>query len=118
MRFVMDAVFVDRSWQVVAVRSRMAPWRLSPIVWRATGVLELPEGMVYVSDVPGMRVIDEKGEEIGKVVEVLEQGPNDLLVVETPGKEILIPWNDHFVTLIDKDKGKVLVDLSALRDIL
>lgn len=80
--------------------------------------LELPEGMVYVSDVPGMTVIDENGQELGEVLEVLEQGPNELLVVGGPQKEILIPWNDHFVTLVDKAKRQVRVDISSLRDIL
>ena len=50
--------------------------------------LELPEDMVYVSDVPGMIVMDEEGKKLGKVREVLEQGPNELLVVATGKKDI------------------------------
>jgi 16S rRNA processing protein RimM len=80
--------------------------------------LELPEDMVYVSEVPGMTVVDENGQELGKVLEVLEQGPNDLLVVGTPKKEILIPWNDHFVKLVDKANRQVKVDISTLRGLL
>lgn len=80
--------------------------------------LELPEDMVYVSDVPGMTVLDENSRELGKVLEVLEQGPNDMLVVGTAKKEILIPWNDHFVKLVDKANRQVKVDISALRDLL
>lgn len=80
--------------------------------------LELPEDMVYVSDVPGMDVIDETGAPIGQVVEVLEQGASELLVVHIGKKNIHIPWNDHFVTGIDKAGRKVSVDLSALRDLL
>ncbi len=80
--------------------------------------LELPEDMVYVSDVPGMIVIDEEGKQLGKVVEVLEQGAQELIVVNTGKKDFLIPWNDHFVKRIDKAARQVLVDISALRSIL
>lgn len=80
--------------------------------------LELPEDMVYLSDVPGMAVIDEEGKTIGKVAEVLEQGAQELLVVATGGQDMLIPWNDHFVKRIDKADRKVLVDISTLRGLL
>ncbi len=80
--------------------------------------LELPSDMVYLSDVPGMKVVDEKGETVGLVIEVLEQGAQELLVVGTPKKEIHIPWNDHFVKKVDKATRIVEVDLSILRSIL
>ena len=80
--------------------------------------LELPEDMVYVSDVPGMIVMDEVGKKLGKVKEVLEQGPNELLVVATGKKDLLVPWNDHFVKRIDKVERVVHVDISTLRSLL
>jgi 16S rRNA processing protein RimM len=80
--------------------------------------LELPADMVYLSDVPGMEVFDEAGAAVGPVVEVLEQGAGEMLVVATGKKDIIIPWNDHFVKSIDKAARRVHVDLSALRGIL
>lgn len=80
--------------------------------------LELPDDMVYVSDVPGMEVLDETGAVVGSVVEVLEHGAGEILVVGTGKKDIHVPWNDHFVTSIDKTGRKVRVDLSALRGLL
>ena len=80
--------------------------------------LALPEDMVYLSEVPGMQVVDENGESIGSVVEVLEQGAHELLVVATSKKEIHIPWNDHFVKKVDKVARRVDVDLSMLRGLL
>jgi len=44
MRFAIDAVFVDRQWRVVAVRERLAPWRLVLPVRGAWGVVELAGG--------------------------------------------------------------------------
>lgn len=79
---------------------------------------ELPEDMVYVSDLPGMRVLDEEGKEVGKVAQVLDQGSQELLAVRVGTREILIPWNDHFVKFIDKQARTVQVDMSTLRGLL
>ena len=79
--------------------------------------LELPPDMVYLSDLPGMKVLDEEGREVGTVAEVRE-GAQDLIAVRTPKGETLIPWNDHFVRMVDKAAREVRVNLSGLRDIL
>jgi 16S rRNA processing protein RimM len=80
--------------------------------------LELPEDMVYLSDVPGMQVFDEAGAEIGAVSEVVDQGAGELLKVRVGTKEMLIPWNDHFVKSVDKAARRVNVDISTLRGLL
>jgi 16S rRNA processing protein RimM len=64
------------------------------------------------------RELPEEAKTVGSVLEVLEQGATEMLVVATGRKDILIPWNDHFVKRIDKAARVVHVDLSALRNIL
>lgn len=44
MRFDIDAVFLDRRHRVVRVVARLRPWRMVPLVWRASSVVELPAG--------------------------------------------------------------------------
>jgi hypothetical protein len=44
MRFSIDVVFLDRALRAVRVIEDIPPWRLSPWVWRARSVLELPGG--------------------------------------------------------------------------
>ena len=44
MRFAIDAVFVDGRWNVLRICNAMPPWRISPIVWGAKAVVELPAG--------------------------------------------------------------------------
>ena len=44
MRFSIDAVFVDGRWKVLRICHVLPPWRISPMVWRATAVVELPAG--------------------------------------------------------------------------
>ena len=56
MRFPIDAVFVDRDWQVVAVREGLTPWHLVLPVWGAWGVVEMACGTLARA---GLQVGDE-----------------------------------------------------------
>jgi uncharacterized membrane protein (UPF0127 family) len=58
MKFVFDAVFLDRDLRVVHLMSEMKPWRISPIKFAAHGVLELPAGAIARS---GTQVGDQFG---------------------------------------------------------
>ena len=55
MRFPIDVLFLDREGGVVFMLEGLRPWRLSPIVLRAHGVLELRGGAIRKS---GTRVGD------------------------------------------------------------
>ncbi len=44
MSFAIDAVFLDRDLKVLRVLENFGPWRFSPWVPGARGVLELPAG--------------------------------------------------------------------------
>jgi uncharacterized protein len=44
MRFPIDVVFIDRRMQVKRVYHRLAPFRLTSLVWSADSALELPPG--------------------------------------------------------------------------
>lgn len=44
MSFAIDAVFLDREGRVLRVVRNLRPWRVSPWVLGARGVLELPSG--------------------------------------------------------------------------
>ena len=49
MRFRFDAVFLDRTLQVVGLVERCRPFRLLPFFTSAYGVLELPAGTILRS---------------------------------------------------------------------
>jgi 16S rRNA processing protein RimM len=52
----------------------------------------LPEGQRYQHELLGFRVVDEDGNLLGELVEILETGANDVYVVlDDSGKEILLP---------------------------
>ena len=50
MRFPIDVAFISASGLILAVHHRLKPNRLSKIVLRAQGALELPEGTLRLTD--------------------------------------------------------------------
>lgn len=44
MQFPIDALFVSRNNKIVKIISRMAPFRVSAVCWKADFVVELPAG--------------------------------------------------------------------------
>lgn len=50
MRFAIDAIFVDRSNQVVGLVKGIKPFRLSPIFFKSSFVIELPQGSIVQSE--------------------------------------------------------------------
>lgn len=72
---------------------------------------ELEEGEYYVRDLIGMTV-EEDGNVLGKVTDVLQNTAQDVFEVErNNGKQLLIPRVDEFVLDIDLDTRKIKVKL-------
>jgi uncharacterized membrane protein (UPF0127 family) len=46
MKFIFDAIFLDRELRVVHLVREMRPWRISKIKFGAKSVLELPAGAI------------------------------------------------------------------------
>jgi len=58
----------------------------------------------------GFHIID-KGEDIGEILEVIEQPHQLLCRIDWKGKEALIPIHEEFTRKVDKKNRKILVDL-------
>jgi uncharacterized membrane protein (UPF0127 family) len=56
MTFPIDVVFCSKAWTVKHVVHRMAPERMSRLVWRARYAVELPAGSVPAGVVKGTRL--------------------------------------------------------------
>jgi 16S rRNA processing protein RimM len=77
--------------------------------------LALEEGEVLETDILGCEVVDPQGQLLGRLVEVIPTGANDVYVVETPdGGEILVPAVAHAVLEVDVEAGRMTVEPSAL----
>jgi len=59
---------------------------------KATDVPSLPEGEIYQHELFGFEVVDDNGNALGELVEIIETGANDVYVVrDSNGHEILLP---------------------------
>jgi len=59
---------------------------------KASDVPPLPEGQLYQHELFGFQVVDENGNPLGELVEIIETGANDVYVVRDGlGREILLP---------------------------
>ncbi|MFC4454906.1 ribosome maturation factor RimM [Deinococcus sonorensis] len=57
----------------------------------------LPEGEYYYHELRGLSVEDDAGTRLGEVVDVQDAGHQDLLVVQHPGGESLVPLQAPYV---------------------
>lgn len=79
-------------------------------------LMPLPPGRFYIHQLIGLDCLTTTGQKLGKIVDVLQTGANDIYVVQpelgvTKLKEILIPVIPQVVLDIDPQKNRVLVEL-------
>jgi 16S rRNA processing protein RimM len=65
----------------------------------------------YQFQIIGLAVETDTGQHLGKVVEVLETGANDVYVVRGPSGEVLLPAVDEVVREVDPASGRMVVHL-------
>jgi 16S rRNA processing protein RimM len=79
---------------------------------KASEVPSLPEGQHYQYELIGLDVVDESGNPLGKLVEILETGANDVyLVRDESGKEILLPVIPSVILNRDMERRLLTVHL-------
>ncbi|NLY70768.1 MAG: 16S rRNA processing protein RimM [Clostridiales bacterium] len=73
----------------------------------------LPEDTYYVKDLIGLSVVDEDGNKIGHLIEVIKGGAQDLYVVEPidGGNSFMVPAVGEFILTVDLDKNIMIVRL-------
>ena len=73
---------------------------------------DLPDGALYYHQILGLAVVTDEGERLGRVVEIMETGANDVFIVQQEdGAEILLPDIDDVVLAIDVESGVMTVHL-------
>jgi 16S rRNA processing protein RimM len=79
---------------------------------RADDSPPLPDGEYYQHQLVGLQVTSDAGVPLGRVLEILETGASDVLVVRPEvGPEVLIPIVDEFIQNIDLAKAEITVHL-------
>jgi 16S rRNA processing protein RimM len=71
---------------------------------------ELPEGKLYQHQLIGLSVLEENGESVGTLTQILATGSNDVYIVrDDGGKEILLPAISDVVRRVDLDEKRIIV---------
>lgn len=68
----------------------------------------LPEGRYYIHDMIGIAVMDQAGNQVGTLKDVLKMPASDVYVVDVDGRDVLIPAVKEFIKKIDVE-GKAMV---------
>ena len=68
----------------------------------------LPKGRFFLADVMGAKVVTEDGEEVGELVDII-QNPTQNVYVVRGAQEHLIPAVPEFIREIDPEAGRITV---------
>ncbi len=71
---------------------------------------ELPEDEYYWHELIGMRVKTVEHEDLGRLSKILSTGAHDVLVVEGPYGEVLIPMVAEMIENVDIRAGVIIVN--------
>jgi len=77
----------------------------------AEKALPLDDGEFYIRDLIGLCAEDENGGSIGRLVDVLHTGANDVYVIETPQGSFMLPAIKGIVRKIDLAEKKIILRL-------
>jgi 16S rRNA processing protein RimM len=79
---------------------------------KAKDVPPLPEGQHYKYEMIDLDVVDDNGNALGKLAEILETGANDVYIVrDEAGKEILLPAIPSVILNVDMEARIIKVHL-------
>lgn len=93
-------------------RDEAEQYRGAEVLLAGAQAEELPEGTYYHWQIIGLGVVNESGDQLGRVARILETGANDVYVVEREGKkELLLPAIDSVVLEVDLAQERIVVRL-------
>lgn len=72
---------------------------------------DLEDGEYYYTDLIGCRVEDQQGNDLGKVISILEMPTQDVLEIEDENGTYMIPYVDAFIVEEDIENERIIVSL-------
>jgi 16S rRNA processing protein RimM len=94
---------IDSPEQVIAMRGM-------PVRIAGTDARPLGPGELYLYQLIGLEVVTEAGETLGRVIDLLETGANDVVVIRPPesGPEMLLPLHPDVILDVRPAEGKLI----------
>ena len=107
-----------KSWiKLSGCNNREAADNLSSLFFSISRSVFIPlrDKEIYLVDIIGCRVLDEKRNAIGSVVDTVSLPEQNLVVIEAKGNETLIPFVDAYILLFDvKENILIVKDVEGL----
>ena len=73
--------------------------------------IPLAENEYYLYQLEGLQVVSDEGQQLGKLVDVIETKANNVFVVEGALGQILLPDTTEVILEIDFENGRMIVTL-------
>src|SRR4051812_2464521 len=91
-------------------REQVLPLKGAMVSVRREALPEPGEGRFYLGDLVGLEVVNERGEALGVVKQLLSNGAQDVMELSGNGKTRLLPWVPSVVKAVDLSERKIRVD--------
>lgn len=79
--------------------------------------VELSEDENFICDLIGCEAVDTNGNIIGKLVDVLQPGPTDVYVFDTPRGRMMMPALKAAIPSVDVMARKIVLDADKLAEV-
>ncbi|MGB2853412.1 MAG: ribosome maturation factor RimM [Dehalococcoidia bacterium] len=123
-----EQVYIDGS----PVTIEMSRWHKGMVILKLANIdsveavekirgqfMEVPQGQVrslseneyYQFQVVGLEVWTTNGEFLGRITQILPTGNNDVYVVRSEDREVLIPAIDDVVKSVELEQGRIVIEV-------
>lgn len=79
--------------------------------------VELDEDSTFICDLMGLKGVLTDGSEIGKIIDVMQPGGNDVYVFKGKKGEVLVPALKSVVVKVDLNEGVMLLDSDRMAEV-
>ena len=79
--------------------------------------VELDEDSTFICDLMGLKGVLTDGSEIGKIIDVMQPGGNDVYVFKGKKGEVLVPALKSVVVKVDLAAGEMLLDADRMAEV-
>jgi len=110
-----DAVYLRM--EGVLTRNDAETMRGTQLFIDRENAVELDEDSTFICDLMGLKGVLTDGGEIGKIIDVMQPGGNDVYVFKGKRGEVLVPALKSVVVKVDLNEGVMLLDSARMAEV-
>ena len=110
-----DAIFLRM--EGVETRNDAETMRGTQLFIDRANAVELDEDSTFICDLMGLKGVLTDGSEIGKIIDVMQPGGNDVYVFKGKRGEVLVPALKSVVVKVDLAEGVMLLDSGRMAEV-